>query len=303
MRILTLGSINIDYNYAVGHITTPKETQASTGLEIFPGGKGLNQAITLTRAGMPVQLAGLIGADGADVLEQVKKTGVDTSLVRTVEGCTGHAVIQVDEVGQNAILLYGGANQLVDEAYVDEALSSYTEEDVLILQNEISCMDYIIDQAYEKKMFIVLNPSPCNRRLTSCDLKKVSMFCLNEVEGRAMTSYVQPGDILIHLEEQFPDSAFVLTLGSEGAFYKKGANQCYHPSIATAVVDTTAAGDVFEGFFLAAYLKGKSPTEALRYGTYAASLAITRVGSAYDSAPNMKEVKVFVEQEETRLGL
>lgn len=303
MKILTLGSINMDYTYSVGHITTPQETQASASMKIFPGGKGLNQAITLARAGANVQLAGMIGSDGVDILEQIKESGVDTSLVRVVEGRTGHAIIQVDEVGQNAILLYGGANQKIDHAYIDEILTDYEKGDVIVLQNEVSCLDYAIGQAYEKGMFIVLNPSPCTRELLTCHLEKVSLFCLNEVEGRAMTSFVQPGDILICLQEKFPDIEFVFTLGADGAFYKKGDNQCYHPAVATNVVDATAAGDVFEGYFLATYLKGKSPTEALRYATYAASIAITRPGAAYYCAPTKNEVKSFVQKEEQRLDL
>ena len=294
MKILTLGSINIDYNYSVGHITTPKETQASIRMETFPGGKGLNQALTLARAGMQVDFAGMIGEDGVDILNLLSEAGVDTSLVRVVDERTGHAIIQVDDVGQNAILLYGGANLKVDEAYVDEVLSQYEEGDVLVLQNEISNMGYIIDQAYEKGMFIVLNPSPCNRGLLRYDLSKVSMFCLNEVEGRAMTSYVQPGDILIELEHLYPNSEFLLTLGSQGAFYKKGANQCYYPALSVQVVDTTAAGDVFEGYFLASHLNGNAPTESLKYATYAASYAIARPGAAYFSSPTAEQVEEYM---------
>ncbi|HIV67240.1 MAG TPA: ribokinase [Candidatus Butyricicoccus stercorigallinarum] len=295
MKILTLGSINIDFNYSVAHITTPKETQASTGLEMFPGGKGMNHALTLARAGMEVQLAGMIGEDGVQMLQTIQDGGVDTSLVRVIEGeQTGHAIIQVDEVGQNAILLYGGANRRIDEAYVDEVLEQYGEGDILVSQNEISCLEYILNRAHEKGMYIVLNPSPCTPELLQMDLSKVSLFFLNEVEGRAMTSYVQPGDILIELEALYPDSEFVLTLGAQGAFYKKGASQCYHPSVSVPVVDTTAAGDVFEGYFLAAYLRGQAPTEALRYATYAAGLAISRPGAAYFSAPTADKVEEFM---------
>lgn len=294
MKILVLGSINIDYNYSVGHITTPKETQSSSKMETFPGGKGLNQAVTLARAGMTVQLAGMIGQDGAEVLEKIQDTGVDTSLVRTIDDRTGHAIIQVDEMGQNAILLYGGANLLIDESYVDEVLGGFEEGDVLILQNEISCLQYIIDRAAEKKMFIVLNPSPCTRELLRADLTKVSLFCLNEVEGRAMTSYVQPGDILFHLETLYPDSEFLFTIGSQGAFYKKGANQYYQPAISVAAVDATAAGDVFEGYFLSLYLQKKSIEEALECATYAAGFSTKIPGAAYFSAPEQEQVREFM---------
>lgn len=294
MRILTLGSINIDYNYSVGHITTPKETQASFSMETFPGGKGLNQALTLARAGMDVQFAGMVGEDGVEILEKLSEAGVDTSLVRVVDERTGHAIIQVDDVGQNAIFLYGGANLKIDEAYVDEVLSGYEKGDVLVLQNEISCMAYIIDKAYEIGMFIVLNPSPCNKTVHTYDLSKISMFCLNEVEGRAMTSFVQPGDILIELENLYPNSEFLFTLGSQGAFFKKDGVQCYYPALSVPVVDATAAGDVFEGYFLAGYLKGKDPTEALKYATYAAGYAITRPGAAYYSSPTAEQVEEYI---------
>ena len=95
MKILVLGSINIDYNYYVGHITTPKETQGASHMEVFPGGKGLNQAVTLARAGLEVQLAGQIGSDGQEMLDKLKEQlCIDISPVRVVEGRTGHAIIQ-----------------------------------------------------------------------------------------------------------------------------------------------------------------------------------------------------------------
>ena len=243
MKILVLGSINIDYNYYVGHITTPKETQGASHMEVFPGGKGLNQAVTLARAGLEVQLAGQIGSDGQEMLDKLKEQlCIDISPVRVVEGRTGHAIIQVDEIGQNAIMIYGGANRTIDKAYIDDVLAQYGEGDVLVLQNEISGLQYAIDAAYEKKMFIVLNPSPCTRELLRSDLTKISMFCLNEIEGRSMTSYVQPGDILIRLAEMYPNSQFLFTLGSQGAFYKNGTRQIYQASLKVPVVASTAAG-------------------------------------------------------------
>lgn len=295
MKILVLGSINIDYNYSVGHIITPKETQAATDLRVCPGGKGLNQAVTLARAGLEVQLAGLVGADGMDMLDQMRdKLCIDISAVQQVEGRTGNAIIQVDDIGQNAIMIYGGANQKVNEAYVDTVLEPFGKDDVLVLQNEISCLPYIIERAAEKEMFIVLNPSPCTPELKTCDLSKVSIFFLNEIEGRELTSYVQPGDILRGLADRYPDSEFVFTLGSQGAFYKKGEIQSYHKAITVQAKDATAAGDVFEGYFLAAYLSGKEPAEALKYASYASALSVTKDGAAYFSAPRMDVVEQYL---------
>ncbi|MDD6611511.1 MAG: ribokinase [Clostridiales bacterium] len=295
MKILVLGSINIDYNYFVSHITTPKETQASAHLKVCPGGKGLNQAVTLARAGLEVHLAGLVGSDATKMLEQMReRLCVDVSAVQTVEGRTGHAVIQVDDIGQNAIMTYGGANYKIDEAYVDSILEPFGKEDVLVLQNEISCLPYILERAAEKEMFIVLNPSPCTPELKACDLSKVSLFFLNEVEGRELTTYIQPGDILRGLSEAYPESEFVFTLGSQGAFYKKGEMQTYHKAIEVPATDATAAGDVFEGYFLAAYLSGKTPAEALKYASFASALSVTKAGAAYFSAPTMDVVEQYV---------
>lgn len=295
MKVLTLGSIHIDYNYSVGHITTLRETQMSNGVAMSPGGKGLNQALALTRAGLKVQLAGMVGTDGAEILDMIQQAGVDTSLIRTVEGPTGHAIIQVDEMGQNAVLVYSGANQMIDEAYIDEILEAYEEGDVLVLQNETSCVEYAINRAYEKGMSIVLNPSPYTPELMNVDLNKVSIFCLNKTIGRAMTGYIQPGDILLGLEERYPNGQFIFTLGSKGAFYKKGSNQWYHPAVPVLAVDSTAVDDVFEGYFLAAYFNGKSPAEALKYASYAEAMAVTTPGTAYFATPYAHAVEEYMQ--------
>lgn len=300
MKVLSLGSLNVDFNYMVGHITTPKETQASEHMKAFPGGKGLNQAISMSRAGMKVAHAGMIGKDGAVLIKTLEAAGVDTSLIETIDGRTGHAIIQVDHMGQNAILLYGGANRKITTEFIDRALEGYEEGDVLLLQNEISNVGYAIEKAYEKKMFIVLNPSPSNKGLEEYDLQKVSMFFLNEVEGQALSGFIQPGDVLISLSEKYPNSEFVLTLGRHGSFYRGKGSQTYQPAIETRAVDTTAAGDVFEGFFLACYLEGGSPAEALRRASYAAAISVGRPGASL-SAPTQEELEEMLKKGFPRL--
>lgn len=298
MKILVLGSINIDYNYSVKRITAPKETRASLAMHAYPGGKGMNQAVALARAGMDVKLAGMIGEDGQDILDEITAAGVDTSMVRMVEDRTGHAIIQVDDVGQNAILLYSGANHKIDKDYVDEVLADYEAGDILLLQNEISCLPYILEQAKKKELFVVLNPSPITQELLDCDLSNINMFCLNEMEGRALTGFVQPGDIMIRLQELYPNSEVVFTLGAQGAFYKRAGKQYYQPAIKVSTVDCTAAGDIFEGYFLAAYLQNQTPQEALKYASYAASLSILKRGAATTAAPLAEDVGIFMESKE-----
>lgn len=109
-----------------------------------------------------------------------------------------------------------------------------------------------------------------------------------------MTSYVQPGDILIRLAEMYPNSQFLFTLGAQGAFYKNGTRQMYQESLKVPVVDSTAAGDVFEGYFLAAYLYGKEPEVALKYATYASALSVTKRGAAYFCAPTIDKVEEYI---------
>lgn len=294
MKVLSLGSLNIDKTYSVDHITQAKETQAAKDMHLFPGGKGLNQSISMSSAGLKVFQAGCIGEDGELLLHALNEAGVDCSLVRAIEEeASGHAIIQVDTMGQNSVMIFGGANHMVSTEYIDEILEKFSEDDVIVLQNEISNLAYAIERAHEKGMTIVLNPSPFNEQVRNCDLQKVSMFFINEVEGRQLTTYVQPGDILIQMQEQFPNSKCVLTLGPQGAFFQDNSGSVYQPAIKTQAIDTTAAGDIFEGFFLAAYLKGKSASEALKTATAAAAISVSRKGAAM-SAPKMAELAGMV---------
>ena len=187
MKVLNFGSLNLDYVYQVESILIPGETQASKSRQIFCGGKGLNQSIALAKAGIPVYHAGLIGEGGEPLLEVCKENGVNTEFIRQIPGPCGHTVIQVDENGQNCILLFGGSNRSMTKEFVDTVLDSFEEGDIILLQNEINELDYIIDRAYEKHMMIILNPSPFDNALENCDLSKISLFLMNEIEGFQIT--------------------------------------------------------------------------------------------------------------------
>ena len=130
MRILNFGSLNIDYTYRVEHIVRPGETITSRKLEIFPGGKGLNQSIALAKAGASVCHAGLIGKDGAFLKDICKEAGVIVSLIRESNVRTGNAIIQVSDQGQNSILLFPGANREMTEGYIREVLGYFEEGDI-----------------------------------------------------------------------------------------------------------------------------------------------------------------------------
>ena len=220
-RILNFGSLNTDYVYKVDHILQGGETIQSESRTVFPGGKGLNQSIALVRAGLSVCHAGLIGTDGEHLRDLLNQNGVDTSLIETRDMPGGHTVIQVSREAQNAILLFSGSNGAVDEAYADRVLAQFDAGDILLLQNEISALPYILEKAHARGMEIWLNPSPMNENVLKCNLSLVSVFVLNEVEGEQLTGTKIPTAILDKLLQKYPHAAAVLTLGSKGAWYAK----------------------------------------------------------------------------------
>ena len=196
MKVLNMGSLNLDYVYQVDHILTGGETLASGGMEVFPGGKGLNQSIALAKAGVPVYHAGLIGEEGQMLLDICGGSGVDTRYIRRIPGNSGHTIIQVDRQAQNCILLYGGSNRAFTREYIDEVLEGFEAGDVLLLQNEINLVDYAVEKGWERGMKVVLNPSPMDDKLDAVDMKKVSLFLLNEVEGAQIAGTEDPDRIL-----------------------------------------------------------------------------------------------------------
>ncbi|MBR6652168.1 MAG: ribokinase, partial [Anaerotignum sp.] len=213
MKVLNIGSLNLDYVYQVDHIVQPGETEASFDMNIFLGGKGINQSMALAKAGVKVYHGGMIGEDGQPFLDACKEYGVNADYIKMIEGKTGHAIIQLDKDAQNSILLYGGANQKLTEDFVDEVLSHFEKGDILLLQNEVNLLPYIVEQAYAKGMQVALNPSPFNEKLREVDLKKISIFLLNEVEGGQITGMTDPDDVLAKMREMFPHAKIVLTLG------------------------------------------------------------------------------------------
>ena len=292
MKVLNYGSLNIDHVYQVDQIVQPGQTIDSYGVNVFPGGKGMNQSIAIARAGCRVYHAGNIGADGQFMKELLEEAGADCKWLRTVEVGTGSTFIQVDSNGQNCIVLNGGANRANTREYVDEVLADFGEGDLILLQNEINEVGYIIDKAYEKGMIIVVNPSPMNEKILACDLKKVSMFLMNEDEGMAITGKQEPGDILAAMTEMYPDAQTVLTLGSKGSVYQGKGRTIEQKAFRVKAVDTTAAGDTFTGYLLAGMARGEDMAMCLEEGSKASAIAVTREG-ATTSIPVLAEVQAW----------
>lgn len=232
---------------------------------------------------------GSTGKDGAMLLEFCREHGVDTRFIRRVAMQTGNAVIQVSDTGENSIVLFPGANFQNDTDYVKQVLNQFEAGDFLILQNEINCLREMIDLAYERGMKIVLNPSPMNRHILEADLRKITYFIMNETEGYQITGKMEPEEILKEMTGRFPGSKIVLTLGEKGAFYQEGERRAYQDSYKVKAVDTTAAGDTFTGYFLAAIIRGMKIEEALKCASKASSITASRMGAAV-SIPYWQEV-------------
>lgn len=289
MKILNFGSLNLDLVYQMPHFVRAGETLSSTGFSRNVGGKGLNQSVALAKAGAQIYHAGLIGEDGEMLRAFLAENGVDTRFVRTIDQPSGHAVIQVEPRGNNCILLYGGANQCVTDAFIQEALEPFGAGDFLVLQNEINKIDAIIHAAYAKGMQVVLNPSPIADNLKDLPLEKIAWFILNEIEGAELSGETEPDAILDRLTQLYPHAKIVLTLGSNGSIYAGDGQRLHQAACRVKAVDTTAAGDTFTGFFFAAVADGVSAAEALRRASKASAISVTRSGAAA-SIPNLAEV-------------
>ena len=289
MKILNLGSMNVDNVYQVDEFLLPGETKLSQGLNLFCGGKGLNQSIAAVRAGNEVWHAGLIGEDGGMLLDKLEENGVNTSLIQRVPGKGGHTVIQVNRHGQNCILLYGGTNRMLTEEIIDGIFDRFGSEGAVLLQNEINLLPYVMEAAHKRGLPIFFNAAPMDEQVHRCDLSLVDWLIVNEVEGQQLAGDCKEEDILPVLSAKYPSMSILLTLGSRGAV-------CLHEGKTYSIgvckvkpVDTTAAGDTFSGYFMYGVLHGLTVPECLRLATAASALCVGRAGAA-DSVPLKAEV-------------
>lgn len=292
MKALVFGSLNIDHVYQLPHPLRPGETLASTAYRRTSGGKGLNQAVALARAGQEVHFAGGIGEDGLFLRDALNAEGVDTSRLQVMDTPTGHAIIHVDADGGNAIVLFGGANQCVTPEMIRCTLDSFAPGDLVLLQNEINLVPQIIREAKNRGLQIALNPSPAAPDMKEWPLEMVDYLLVNEVEGHDLTGCTAPDAILGALLERCPHCRIVLTLGADGSIYADASRRIRQKAILVQAVDTTAAGDTFTGYFLQGMLSGQSAEESLLQATKASAIAVGRPGASA-SIPQKEEVAAF----------
>ncbi len=286
-KILNIGSLNLDYVYAVPHFVEAGETLLAARRDVFPGGKGLNQTVAAARAGAKVYHGGAVGADGGMLLELLESAGADVSAVAKVDVPTGHAIIQVSPQGENSIIILGGANRAVSLETVEAALAKVEAGDILLLQNEINGLDAIIRRAAQKGLRILFNPAPMEAAVRDLPLQLLDTLIVNEGEGRAL------GGDMDALRAAYPNQKILLTQGSRGASLWTGDELLFQPAFPVQAVDTTAAGDCFLGYYAAALSEDLPYARALTLAAAASALAVQKKGAA-PSIPLRAEVEAFL---------
>lgn len=295
MKVLSLGSLNLDYKYQVEHILRPGETLAARHLEIHFGGKGLNQSVALHRGGAEVWMAGRIGSDGTCLRDYLQEQGIRTDYLGVdPEEKTGHAIIQVEDgSAQNCILIHAGTNGRITESFISQVADRFDAGDFAVFQNEISNVAYAIQVCKEHGMHVAFNPSPISEDLIHSDVYQfVDELFINETEGAQLSGEQEPEKICRALQEKWPQCRIILTLGAEGAMVLDRGEVIRQNAYPCQAVDTTGAGDTFTGFFLAALMRGESCQRALELASKASSLAVRKSGAA-ESIPTLQDVLDF----------
>ncbi len=303
MTVYNFGSINIDYVYRVQRFVQPGETLSSESLETVLGGKGANQSVALARAGAPVRHVGRVSQSDQWVVDALADFGVDVSGIERVDEPSGHAIIQVDAHGENAIVLHGGANQSFDANSLASLLKDAQPGDWLLLQNECNAVADAFAIAEEKQLKIAFNPAPMNELAASLPLQQCQVLIVNEVEALQLANrYDTQGsryseanaELQADLQKRFPECQIVLTLGSKGALLLHDGQTVQVDATKVDVVDTTGAGDTFVGYFLSALIDAMPPEQALEHACAAGALAVT-VAGATPSIPSRAAVQAFIQ--------
>ncbi|GAA0136239.1 ribokinase [Paenibacillus sp. YSY-4.3] len=301
LNILVVGSINMDIINRVHEFPEAGETVKGLETEYLCGGKGSNQAIAASLAGGYVTMIGSVGQDSFanQLLATMQGYGVNTSLVMSKEGFSGLAFINVNDHGENTIILSEGANGKMNPDDIRSSLSILKQTDLLLLQNEIpwETNEMVIEEARRKGVFIILNPAPATS-ISDEVLQKIDLLILNETEietitGISANSAEQADEALRSLIHKGARE-IILTLGENGTSYMNAAlDKIDVPAFRVDAVDTTAAGDTFIGALATLLRSPLSTEEKLRFASAAAAIAVTRKGAA-NSIPTREEIEQFM---------
>ena len=288
MKIGVVGSINIDLVIKTSRIPKRGETLIGESISKFSGGKGANQAVAISRLGESVTIFGCVGKDqyGKYLLENLKSENVNVSHVKEIEEVeSGMAIIMVSE-NDNSIIVLPGANEYVDKKYIDSIIDEILKCDLIIMQNEIpmDTFEYVVEICYQNQLKVILNPAPA-KKISSELISKISYLTPNEHEIKLIFENDDVEDILKTYSEKV-----IMTEGDKGVKFAINSSEVISvASRKSKVVDTTGAGDTFNGAFCVGLGKGKGLIECIRFANIAAGLSTEKFG-AQSGMPYLNDV-------------
>lgn len=300
-RIVVVGSANTDMIIGIDRIPKPGETRLGGEFFSAAGGKGANQAVAAARAGGSVSLVARLGVDsfGDAALKGYQGDGINVKYVsRDAHAASGVALIFVAKTGENSIAVAGGANAKLSSRHIQQAAPLLRRADVLLMQLEtpVSTVHAAARLGAARGALVILNPAPA-RSLPAAVLRHITILTPNETEAEQLTGIKI--DSLASMEQAAGKlkaagvQTVILTLGARGAYVSSKALTGLIPGFKVKPLDTTAAGDVFNGALAVALGEGQSLPHAVSFACAAAAISVTRRG-AQPSAPMRREIAAFM---------
>jgi len=287
MTVFCLGSINADHVYQVSKIPQPGETITSKSLTTGLGGKGANQSVAAAKAGSKTTHIGAVGKDGGWAIAALGEHGIDTAPIMISDQTTGHAIINVDPAGENAIVVHAGANADIKIDAINHALSGAGAGDYILMQNETNAQVETIKAAQRRGIKTVYSAAPFDPAAVRLVLPYIDILCVNEIEAAQLaTAFGKPVESL-GLE------TVLITRGRKGASLFHLGKPYHQAAFPVTPVDTTGAGDTFAGYLIAALEQGQDPAKSLGLAAAAAAIQVTRQGASA-AIPSRAEVDEFL---------
>ena len=291
MNVVVIGSMNMDYVVNVNKLPKKEETISATSFTTSIGGKGANQAFAAKKLGAEVFMIGAVGNDeaGRRITERMKEENIDTTRIETVNVPTGNAMITVEESGSNTIVVYPGANDYVSKNLIGKNEDVIKEADFIILQLEIpiESVEYAVKLAKKYNKKVILNPAPA-KKIPESLYEFIDILTPNETELESLSKEkdIKNGaKLLLHRGVK----EVVVTIGDKGCYYLSKEDEFIIDSIEANAIDTTAAGDSFNGALAVGLCEGKSMKETLKFANIVGALTTTKHG-AEASLPNRMDV-------------
>lgn len=301
-KILVIGSLNMDFVIEVDKMPLPGQTVLGKRFSLSPGGKGANQAFAAGKLGANVSILGAVGNDeyGRKLLQNLNSVNVNVdNVITTDDANTGCAFINVDDTGENNIVVVGGANRLITKEIIDENINLITESDIIIVQLEIplDVVGYAVKLAKENNKFVILDPAPAVSDLSDDLLSNIDIIKPNETEIQILSGIeIKSNEDIVTAARILIDKGVknvIVTLGKDGSVLIDKNHVKYFSALDVETIDTTAAGDSFTAALAKALLEDKNLDDAISYAHIVSSIVVTKKG-AQSSIPSQIEINEFI---------